>query len=432
MAGGKKLVKAGFVYTLAGGVQKGIGFVVFMYLASILSVGQYALFGIYYAVYSAVATISFAGITESVVSLLNEYQGEDERKRLFRASGTVFLLLSLIGIVLIYLFQIIMYNEHYSNHFELFVILISSVLSSYYLFQSILVRFNEAHNESVIISFVPAVLGYLLGFGFAYMWRSSIAFYWGALIGHACGAVLYFFKEINFLGFSVDKADIKKLFVRLIPFSSIALISWFLGYGNTFVIDGMFEEEQVATYVFLYTIASIIQLIATSMNRVWSPRFYNEYPEADPVQLEKKYSKYTLVQGAVIGVSGFLIIALMPFAGELDSSLEIYVNTKMELFYLFAGYVVAIPWWHCQNYFFIENKGKELFRITGISGVLGFAAWYAAMKFIGIDGIYIGFAVNMLMRSILIYIVARKYWKMGFDLLGMLAGLIIMALVFII
>ena len=431
MSSGKKLAKFGLIYTLAGGLQKGLGFVVFMYLAAILSVQEYANFGIYYAVFAAVSTISFAGLTESVVSLLGTNREKEDRRKLYQVAGTVFLLLSLAGGVIVFLFQAIGYIGYYNGLLDIFIIIVSAIISSYYLFQSILVRFDEAHIESITLSFIPAVSGYLIGFATAYYYQTSIAFFLGSLGGFVLSAALYKIKLISFVGFSFDQLRIKAMLVRLAPFSLIALIAWFLGYGNTFVIDYLFDDIEVARYVFLYTIASIIQLIASSMNQVWAPRFYNDYPEKEITILEKEYDRFTMLQGLVVGVAGVVLIFLIPYAAYFDESLGKYTDADQELFYLFLGYLVAIPWWHSQNYFFINNEGKSLLKITISSGVVGFLVWLGCMKFIGTGGIYLGFFCNMLVRSLMIFLIARKKWKIGTDYKGVLIGATILALIYL-
>ncbi|MFT6716162.1 MAG: O-antigen/teichoic acid export membrane protein [Saprospiraceae bacterium] len=431
MSSGKKLAKFGLIYTIANGVQKGIGFIVFMYLASLFTVEEYALFGIYYAIFAGVATISFAGITESVVSLLPENKEPLERKSLFQAAGSVFLLLSCVALVSIYLFQTIGYYENYDNIYEVLIIIFSSIVSSYFLFQAILVRLNEGHIEAITFSFIPQAFGYGLGFCMAYYYGTAIAYFSGSLVGHSLGFLVYKFPHIRFTGFSSDKISIRKLLSRLVPFSIVGLISWFLGYGITFVIDYHFSKEDVAVYVFLYTIASIIQLVATSMNQVWAPRFYGLFGEKTIEFIEKQYDKFTMLQGAIIGFSGFVIVALLLLVSQFTDTLGDYVNKKDELFLLFGGYLLAIPWWHCQNYFFINNKGKKLLKITTIAGVVGLSVWMTCMMLLGKEGIYVGFLANMAVRSALIYVVARKEWKIGFDWKGLIIGLGLLSLMFL-
>lgn len=428
----KQLTKYGIIYTLAGSFQKGLGFVVFMWLATILTVREYADFGLQYAVFTAIATLAGSGITSAVVALLDEYSSDSARKILFRASGSSFLVLSTISILIFVPILLLFYKQNFNNIADMLIVLISSILSSYYVLQSILVRFNESHFESLILSFVPQFVGYIVGFLFVLYFKSSISFFWGILVGQLLSLSIFCFKQIHFYGFINEVKLVGLLLKRLVPYTFIAVIAWFLGYGNTFFIDYMFEKKFVAIYVFLYTISSILQLVATSMNQVWSPRFFKLFKDISSEEIEKKYLKFSFFQGLVIGGVGLIIIVLVPFMGYFADSLKIYIDSSTELFYLFAGYVVSIPWWHAQNYFFIKNEGKLLLKITAISGLLGFLSWILTMHFFGVYGIYLGFFVNTFLRSLIIFAVANIKWGVKFDYKGIISGMALLLITFLI
>ena len=427
----KQLTKYGFIYALAGSFQKGVGFVVFMWLATILSVKEYADFGLQYAVFTAIAAIAGSGITSAVVALLNEYSSDSKRKTLFAATGSTFLVLSFVSI-LISLVLFLFFGQIFNNIFDLLIVLMSSILTSYYVLQSILVRFNESHFESLVLSFAPQLIGYFSGFIFVLFYKTSISFFWGTLVGQMISLSIFSFKQIYFYGFSNEIKLITLLLRRLIPYTLIAIIAWFLGYGNTFFVDYLFEKKVVAIFVFLYTISSILQLVATSMNQVWSPRFFKLFKDISTKEIENKYLKFTFFQGFVIGGVGLLLIVLVPFMGYFNESYKIYVDSKTELFYLFAGYVVSIPWWHAQNYFFVENEGKLLLKITAISGLIGFVSWLFLMNMFGVYGIYLGFFVNTLLRSLIIFSVANIKWGVKFDFKGILCGIALLLIAFLI
>lgn len=428
----KKLAKFGILYTLAASIQKGVGFLVFMLLASVVSVDDYASFGINYALFTVVSVLTGSGISVAVVGLLGKYKSEEDRKSLFQAASTVFLILSLCSLIIITPIQLFVYKLDLFYFLDIGIVILSSITTSFYIMQSILVQYNESHIESIILSFVPQFLGYVLGFCFVLYFKTSISFFWGIFISQLMSMFIFRLKNVNFYGISRNKELIITLLKRIIPYTLIAIIAWFLGYGNTYIIDYLFEAKHVAIYLFLYTISSILQLVATSMNQAWSPHFYKLYNEIEVGDLEKKYKKFTFFQGLILGAVGLIILLLTPFIAQFEPSLSVYVNSTDKLVYLFAGYVVAIPWWHTQNYFFITDKSSELLNITFISGIIGFSFWLASMYLFGENGIYLGFFINMLVRSLIIYLIARRKWIINSDYEGVLIGngLLLLAFLF--
>ncbi len=214
------------------------------------------------------------------------------------------------------------------------------------------------------------------------------------------------------------KAIIKKITSRVTPYIIIAFWGWLLGYGNAFIIKILFDDFNVASFVFFYTISSILQLVATSMNQVWSPSFFLNYPQKTIDLLERKNILFTTIQGAVLGLVGLFILFVFPLVSEFFPNLQKYTQVD-GLFWIFAAYVVSIPWWHAQNYFMINNKGQSLMQLTIFSCILGYILWFLSMLTLGSIGIYFGFFIQTFMRSLIVYFKAKKFWDIKFDWQGM-------------
>lgn len=424
------LAKAGLAYTIANGLQKGIGFFVFMYFASIMTATEYSEFGIYYSLFAIAGALASAGIFEAIVGFIKEGNNKKVQNVIGNAN-TVFLAQSLFFFILIYLILLIFFNAYYRRSTDIFIILFSAFQLGYFTFRAVVVRLDENHFFSIILSFVPAVLGYILGFLLTVIFKNSISFFEGTLIAQTGFIIIWLAAFKQKLGFFLfEKAIFFSIITKSIPFIVIALLAWILGYGNTFVIKYFFEDFQIALFIFLFTIASIIQLIATSMNQVWSPRFYNLYGITSSIELESKYRKFTILQGAILGICGSIIIILVPISSYFFEGLSKYSSSSFEMLMLFSGYIVSIPWWQTQNYFMINDKGQELMNYTLISGVLGFLVWIILMYYLGPPGIYIGFFIQNLLKSLLVYFKARSLWKLRFQWEGMVIGCLILGLTF--
>jgi Na+-driven multidrug efflux pump len=96
------------------------------------------------------------------------------------------------------------------------------------------------------------------------------------------------------------------------------------------------------------------------------------------------------------------------------------------LLLLFAAYAVSIPWWHAQNYFFANNQGRELMNVTIVGSIAGLLAWVAAALAWGVIGVYAGFFLQMLARSLAAFIAARRHWGVRLQWEGVVLSVLLM------
>lgn len=420
-----KTLNYSFAYTLSSAIPKGIGFLMFMYFASIMSVNEYAKFGINYSVFAIIGAFASAGIVESVISFLQSNKDSDKRLRLFKTANSVFFVMSIFISIAIIVGSGIIYHSNDNIFRSAIYIILSGILSAFFVFQSTIIRLEEKHLLSISYTFIPSIISYIFGFSFVYVFRDGDSFFLGSLLGFIFSIPILKVLFSNFFnGIHINKLEIHSILSRTPPYIAIAGIGWILGYGNSFLIDAIFDKSQVATYIFLYTIASILQLVSSSLNQVWSPAFFSNYNPNNIQEQERKYIKVTTIQGLIIGLTGATILLLFPIAVEIFPKLEHYKGNQLELFLLFSGYLVTLPWIHIQNYYIINNKGRQLMNNTILSGLIGLTIWVLTMMFGGSIGIYVGFFTQALTRSIIVFYASKKHWNLRFDLPGLLLGII--------
>lgn len=394
-------------------LQKGIGFFLFMWLAHSLSVQDYARFGLFYALQSGVAALAVAGIAEAVIGMLKDHAAGAARQRLFASANALFALLTLGACALSVLVWLLLAGSIGAGAFDIACLTVAGALTGFFTLQSLLTRLNEQHVASLWLNSLPPLVG--LGTGWlAFLLAPSVSsFYAGMAAGLALVVLLFPLVGARFHGFVPERAMVRALAGRLGPFMLIVALAWFSGYGNTYLVNAMFEASDVARFTFAYTLSSVMQLLASSLNQVWSPRFFAAAHTSPVAELEQGNRRFYLIMGAVLGLAGALALVAAPLAVRLvGASLAPYAGLELPLFFLFAAYAVSMPWWHAQNYYLAHSQGPQLMYVSVATSVAGLVLWLGAMAWLGSIGVYVGFALMMLARSVGAFAFARRVWPL--------------------
>ncbi len=389
------------------------GFILSLWLAQSLDVSEYGNYGLLLAIQTGVATFGIVGIYEAVVGLIRHCNGAAQRQKLFSDANDVFK--TTVGVTLLVAVTYLYLMEELKIDAPVILcVLISGAVMSYSLLQSQIMRLEEKHVASLGFSFVVPAVSLLIG-GVAFgMTRALSGFFVGSCLGLVLSSLIvvkiYYQKSYEYPDQDSYRAV---LFSRINPYIVIAFLGWLSGYGNNLVISKLFSNIEVARFTFAMSIGAIMQLVASALNQVWSPRFFNIVHVEEIDKVENKNSKFFLIQGALLGVIAMLgIVLVSPFLHFIGGNLVSYAGMQNEFFIMFAGYIVLIPWWHSSNYFLAHDRGVTIMNITLATSLAGIALWLALMWIFGAIGIYLGFFVQMLLRSIGIVFVARRFWAL--------------------
>jgi O-antigen/teichoic acid export membrane protein len=417
-----------FLYASSAAVQKGIGFAAFLVLANSLSVERYAQFGLMFALQTGIAGLTGAGIVETVIGLLRESRAARMTNGLFAAGNSVFAIQALICVALVASIAIFVSGLLNVPRASLFVIAASGIVSAFATLQSQWTRLEERHALSTAFGFFPPLAGWIAGFMCFLPLGTPEAFFVGMLLGTTISMVAFRASGRGYYALASDAASIRRIIASLLPFVVVVFVMWIGGYGNTYLIDAIFTPTEVARFVFLYTVAAVMQIVATSLNQVWIPRFVRIIDSASPDEIDRRSRAFFLVQGVALGLTGAALLVLLPLAtGFFGGRLSAYHDMNVQLFFLLAAYAALIPWYYSQNYFSVHARGQLLLRTTLLSSVAGVGVWIVLMLVLGEMGIYLGFFVFNLLRAIAVAWRARLEWRVALRLEAVAVTLIIQA-----
>ncbi|MBC7405563.1 MAG: oligosaccharide flippase family protein [Cytophaga sp.] len=406
----KRLLFWSVAFTVTNSLVKGANAAVVVILAMVLPPASFANFGMLYAMQSAMGTFAASGLGEITAGRLALYSPGVRRRVLFKRVAGFFIVTASLALILIGIPAFLIASSKGIATPAIFAILLGAVVA-FGTLQAGFQRVEERHGPSLLSSAgVPlaSIVGLMLGV----WWAKSLEAVFGfALVG--AGFTLFFLliSGQSYTGPIPRTRHVRRDVLAILPFAIMGIFGWLSGYGMNLVIDGRFDSIDVARYTFLFTVSSIAQMVASSMNMVWAPRFYHLFNEGKRVEAERQNRNFFAILALVLGATSALVVALLPWLTYVvGGNLVFYGNFRFELALLFLGYIVCIPWWHGQNYYFVSNRGHSLMRLAVWSGIAGLFAWIACMLFFGSIGIFLGFPIQIAMKSFAVWLGARKQW----------------------
>lgn len=406
------MIRFALLFAGSAAILKLLGFLLSLWIARVLIPEQYGIWGLAFSIQVGIGTFGMVGIQESLVGLLKEHPSRTGRGHLYAASMEAYLTTLAITVVvaLCVIFFALEWRSIGAIGFA--GIIVSGSLMALTALQAQIARLEEDHMASLIFSFLIPLAG-VGGSAIAFKIIPTVdAFFAGSGFGMLLVTAIFCSRLRGLRPITRDvKLTRSKLLQRLTPFIIVAIFGWLSGYGSTFFVNHLFGLEDVAKLTFLLTIGSVLQLLTTALNQVWSPRFYSLiHSNKDIEAVERLNHLFYSVQSLGLGAFSAIFIAGMPYlldyaGGQLTS----YRYMRVELFLIFIGYIILVPWTHCQNYLLVYDKGNTLMYVVLISSFIGISVWFTLMALFGAIGIYIGFFIQMMLRSIAISISVRQW-----------------------
>lgn len=390
---------------------KGAQALVVLLLASVLSPSDYAAFGILYALQAGVAAFAIIGLLETTAARLRTHPSGRRRIVLFRRMSGLFTVTMPLAFFMVV--PLVLLEMGAVNLMSLVSAILLGAVTGFGVLQAGFHRIGHHYAASLLSSAGIPFCG-LIGLIIGGWWSCDLklAFTLG-LAGVLIALVTLIAKGQVWLGSVPPLRCVRKEIHFLGPFLIMAIFGWLSGYGMNFFIDLRFEPLQVATFTFLFTAASVSQMIANSLNMVWAPRFYHLFNYGAMDEAESRNRFFFTLLAAALGAVGCLTVALLPWiTGLLGGNLAHYGDFRSELAFLMAGYVVCISWWYGQNYYHVSGYGLALMRLSLWSGGAGLALWIICMIALGEFGIFVGFALQMAIKSGAMWAAGNKHWRL--------------------
>jgi O-antigen/teichoic acid export membrane protein len=297
------------------------------------------------------------------------------------------------------------------------------VLGGYFQMQSAIWRIEERHTYAVLLGFFPPFAAFVIAFITFFRFRTLESVFLSMVSAMSLIFIWLLIKGLVPTAIQLNLSSSTSVRKNIAPYVVVAILTWTVGYGSTYLVKSLLTLEAVAAFVFVYTISSALQIVATSLNQVWSPRFFSLAQQQTIIELEVHNHRFFLIQGFCLGfISALVLFLYHPILNFFGGNLLQYQNNLSGLAWLLAGYIASIPWWHSQNYYYLNKKSVSFMNGVMISTSVGLIFWLIAISIWSVEGVYYGFFTMMLLRSLILWFRAKQLWALRFQGMAMVMG----------
>lgn len=376
--------------------------------AAILPIEIFGAFGVYYAFQTAMATFAATGLVEDATAQLRFHAGREARRALYEETITSFLFTSTASAVVLGVAVAITRGLSVEG----VAALLAGACIALATLQGSLLRLEERLGASLTVS-AGVLLTSLSGMAAALLVAPTVGGLFSAAAAGSCISLAVFMRKGTLIPPVAPQWRVarRKLW-PLLPYFVIAVLGWLGGYGINVVIVHIVDVRGVAIFTFLLAISSTSQMVATAMNSAWTPRFYTLYNAGLEALAEERAHSFHKAQILVMGGIGIGAVLVFPHLALLSPNLAAYTTHTNEVSYLFAAYVLVVPWYHASSYYYVNGKGDLLMSNLVVSGVLGLAAWIALLALFGLTGVFVGFMLNTALKAFLAWRDAARRWPL--------------------
>ena len=186
--------------------------------------------------------------------------------------------------------------------------------------------------------------------------------------------------------------------------------NWLSGLGLVFVNTFLLQPPLVKDFSIVYTLASSLGVFATLMNQAWIPKLYNTFKVHGVQKAETINEFYYTLLAAMMTIIAVVMYQTLPWWLAMMNIKSVNLGfASFSFALLIAAYLTALPWYHCQDYFYLLGKVKSISMIISLSAIIPYAAYISI--FFGFPYIYvpaIAFSIQSAMRAILGEIVISR------------------------
>ncbi len=396
--------------TITAVVGKLIIFVAFVFLARNLDVDEYARFGIYYSYLTAAAVFTSAGIYEAIVSISPDNNTRNTYAPIY-SNGIGYFVTVALFVAIVFGFAYLVTKQDFEEWLIACVSVSIGMISAFVALQSSLLRLSGELTNSLKVTGIFSIVGALgmlaASYHFSFITPILVSYGLSSIIG-----MLFVQQYVNYSLAAPSRTQALRFLQESLPYILIAAIGWLSGYGMNSINSVLLNASEIATYTFLITISSSLQIVGNSVNMYWGPRVINYY-RASKLHSNihsESYIFYATVS-VVVSLISFLIIEFYEVGIRvIGGNVTNYGGKSLELTFILGSLIMSIPWWNVQHYYHANSSGPLLMRVNILVGLPSIIVWITLIFHFGEIGLYVGLLLATSLRSLALSLVAKSMW----------------------
>ena len=236
--------------------------------------------------------------------------------------------------------------------------------------------------------------------------------YLGILIAvflSALAATIYLYRA-SLIALPESSEHVKDILAFGLPLMPHAIGGILLMMSDRFFISTMVSQEALGLYAVAFQVASIVLLVATALNKAWTPYLFKnlsvitEQGKTDLVR--KSYILFVVMVAMVVAVIIFNPLIFQLFLAEKYWEAQTYV------FWLCVGFGFNGLYFIVVNYISYAKKTKLLGGLTFTVSLIAILNTYILIDLCGVDGAAYAIAINWFIFFVSAWILSNRIYPM--------------------
>ncbi|MCY6483569.1 oligosaccharide flippase family protein [Clostridium aestuarii] len=401
-----KLVKSGFWYTIGTLFLQGISFLTAPIFINILTTSEYGVVQKYNAWFAIFTIVVSLGLVSSVSRSKFDFEDkyDDFLSSVLLLASIVFVICLTIGMLFRNQIAGVLFNKGIAQiTTEDTVLVLFLIIQGFFTF---IINFCNTkftvlykYREYLFVAITSALMNVIVSIIFIknlscsrYMSRIGAV----VLVNVLYGMFLYVF-TIRKGKISINKEYWKYALGISIPLIPHVLSAVILSSFDRIMLGNMIDDKAAGIYSFAYTVAGILYVIWTALNKAWVPYFFENMKKENFNDIKKKYKNYIMIFSLIT----FMMIFVSPEIGKIIAfrSPNYWRGLNLIPIILFSNYFVflySLP----SNLEFYMKKTYLISIGTISAGILNIILNYIFIPKLG----YIASAWTTLISYIVLFI----------------------------
>ena len=413
----KKFMLNSFFYFLSSILTQAINLILIPIYTRNMTSSEFGQYNLISSLQSLLSIFIILGIFSGVCRFFNEVEDKNKLKNVALTFSILWGLLCyfIFGYLLSSRIASIAFRDDILGNCYVKYIIINSILlcliSIYTSYYSMLYKVKKVCITNILQVFLTLCFTYY----YLVVTQYGILGVYKAQLNSFCIVLtILFILDIKNYKVILSKKDLKKMLSYGLGLTPGEISAWVLNLIDRYFIKGMINLSAVAVYSMGYKIGMLIEpLFLRPFKSSFTPFKFQIYKESDgKLRIKKMFNYFNFACWFIIlGLSIFSDMAI-----KILSTEEYNQSYKIVVFIAFSYYLWGMAEFYALG-LHIANKTFINSLISIISAGLNIVLNYLLIPRIGIYGAAISTCIAYLIANVLYYVMGRKYYNLGINLL---------------